>query len=369
MRRTTRGDGTALLLEVSGSHGVALAPDGRFVRVRVAPGVLPGEEVLLGAEGRSVARVSGRRRPRSAFILAAAAVVCAFLLGPLAVLQVLASGPAVAYVSVDINPSLEFGVNRFERVVGAQALNPEGEELLSGLPWRGRSLDDVVTDTGLLAYDLGYFRGGQGEVLLAASPAAEGSPVPPSVEAALERLRSRLAARLQERLGPGDPGSLTVETVLADAFRLHEEAGRLGLSVGRYAALLAAQEAGLELGPDDIGKGIGKAIREAGGHPGTLLGEAHRIRELSRLAEKFAEKNGLRPPGGRGSGSDAGPGAAPGAPGDNGMSGQGSEDKGDTDEKGDTEGDTGPDRTPPEGTGSGGHGPGRTGGRGRPGGR
>ncbi|MCL6581058.1 MAG: anti-sigma factor domain-containing protein [Firmicutes bacterium] len=359
MRRTTRSDGTALLLEVSGSHGVALTPDGQFVRVRVAPGVLPGEEVPLGTDGRSVARAGGRRRPGPAFVLAAAAVVCAFLLGPLAVLQVLASGPAVAYVSVDINPSLEFGVNRFERVVGAQALNPEGEELLSRLPWRGRSLDAVVTDAGLLAYDLGYFRGGQGEVLLAAAPAAEGSPVPPGVEAALERLRSRLAARLQERLGPGDPGGLTVETVLADAFRLREEAGRLGLSVGRYAALLAAQEAGLELGPDDIGKGIGKAIREAGGHPGTLLGEAHRIQELSRLAEKFAEKNGLGTPGGHGSGSDAGPEAGPGASGNKGTSEQGSDKKG----------DTAPDKAPPEGTGSGGHGPGRTGGKGKPGGR
>ena len=40
----------------------------------------------------------------------------------------------VSYVSIDINPSMELALNRFDRVISVTAYNPQGDELIKDLP-------------------------------------------------------------------------------------------------------------------------------------------------------------------------------------------------------------------------------------------
>lgn len=74
----------------------------------------------------------------TAAITAAAAVAAAACL----VLIALASGGGyvfftpTAYISIDINPSLELGINRFDRIVSVEGYNAEAEELLAELDIR-----------------------------------------------------------------------------------------------------------------------------------------------------------------------------------------------------------------------------------------
>ena len=74
----------------------------------------------------------------TAAITAAAAVAAAACL----VLIALASGGGyvfftpTAYISIDINPSLELGINRFDRIVSVEGYNAEAEELLDELDIR-----------------------------------------------------------------------------------------------------------------------------------------------------------------------------------------------------------------------------------------
>jgi len=282
-----------MLLEVSGRTGIAMTPDGRFVRVRCGYGDREGQEVRIST--MAPARAGWRFRPSLA---AAVFAVFLALLSPMAIGRVLASGEPVAYVTLDINPSVEFGVNRWDRVVSATPLNSDGAEILAELDWRGRLLADVVEDATVLASNLGFLSSGGGEVVVTAVPAALGQGIPPG----LERQMARVREALQERLGAegeGLPG-VTVETIITDAASMREEAARLGLSVGRYAILLAAQETGLDLDSEDLETGIGKAIIDAGGHPGEVLREAHLNRKLSKLAEKFQRRNGV------GTGGEAG---------------------------------------------------------------
>lgn len=62
----------------------------------------------------------------------------------------------VSYVSIDINPSMELGLNRLERVVSATAYNPEGEEILQGLSLKGKkyteAIDAVVESQAMRRY-------------------------------------------------------------------------------------------------------------------------------------------------------------------------------------------------------------------------
>lgn len=127
-------------------------------------------------------------------------------------------------------------------------------------------------------------------MVVAVVPVKAGQEVPPGLVQRLERVKERLA----ERFGPPTPDgpSVTVETVVADTASMREEARRLGLSTGRYAVFLVAEEAGLDVEPEDFAQGVGQAILAAGGHPGAVLREAHECRQVSELAEKFKEKFG-----------------------------------------------------------------------------
>lgn len=90
----------------------------------------------------------GRRRP---VFKRAAAVFC--------VLLVLLAGvggyswiqaPA-AYMSIDVNPSIELVLNRFDNVISAEAYNAEGEEILESLSLKGKKYTgaiDAIMESG-----------------------------------------------------------------------------------------------------------------------------------------------------------------------------------------------------------------------------
>lgn len=50
-----------------------------------------------------------------------------------------------SYIDLDVNPSIELSVNRFERVIKASAYNQDGKEVLSGLNLKHRSYKDAVS--------------------------------------------------------------------------------------------------------------------------------------------------------------------------------------------------------------------------------
>lgn len=50
----------------------------------------------------------------------------------------------VSYVSIDINPSIELGLNRFDRVVSMEAYNEEGEKILKNLSLTWQKCTDAM---------------------------------------------------------------------------------------------------------------------------------------------------------------------------------------------------------------------------------
>ena len=62
----------------------------------------------------------------------------------------------VAYVSVDINPSVELGVNAFDEVVSAEAYNEDGEKVLEGTDLINTNIDEAVNTVISNAVTEGY---------------------------------------------------------------------------------------------------------------------------------------------------------------------------------------------------------------------
>lgn len=50
----------------------------------------------------------------------------------------------VSYLSIDVNPSIELALNRFDRVVSVAAYNEQGEEILKNLSLKGKKYTDAI---------------------------------------------------------------------------------------------------------------------------------------------------------------------------------------------------------------------------------
>jgi hypothetical protein len=62
----------------------------------------------------------------------------------------------VSYISVDINPSVELGVNAFDEVVSAEAYNEDGKKVLEGTNLINTDINDAVNTVISNAVSEGY---------------------------------------------------------------------------------------------------------------------------------------------------------------------------------------------------------------------
>lgn len=81
-----------------------------------------------------------RRFQRFSFAVAAVAFLFIFGIGSFRMYFSESS-----YIDMDVNPSIELSVNRFERVIRASAYNEDGKEVLSGLSLKHKSYKDAVS--------------------------------------------------------------------------------------------------------------------------------------------------------------------------------------------------------------------------------
>jgi hypothetical protein len=64
----------------------------------------------------------------------------------------------VAYVSMDINPSVELGVNAFDKVVSVEAYNDDGKKIIEGTDLRNYHIDNAISTLVSHAISEGYIK-------------------------------------------------------------------------------------------------------------------------------------------------------------------------------------------------------------------
>lgn len=234
-------DRRGIVIESEGKSCIVLTPEGEFRRVPLA-----GRSVRLGEELIFEEPAGGTRLRLRPWLLAACLVLAAVigLWYPL--------HPAVAYwVSLDINPSLELGVNDRGRVVKVVPLDAAAKTLVSGQKLKGRSAEEALVGLVMRSAALGFLKGPDDVVLLALAGdekgmAEEQAKLTRAVEASLARLSVKSQV-VVAGLGAG----------------AHAEAQQMGLSAGRYAVWRALKENGVNLEPSELKtKNLGQLVRE-----------------------------------------------------------------------------------------------------------
>lgn len=197
-----------------------------------------------------------------------------------------------AFISIDVNPSLELGINRFDRVVSVEGYNPEGKAIADSLDIRflpyQDALEQILADPELGAY---LAQDEEMNVTVASANESQSSEILQNVESCVSG---------HENIHCHEGNSETME-----------EAHSAGLSFGKYQAYLILRELDPSVTLEEIQSLTMKEIREwikqyedADGDLPDSAAEAETVpgEEASSSGSCSSPSSGAYTEGGRGSG-------------------------------------------------------------------
>lgn len=257
------------IVEIGEGSAILLTPEGEFVRVKAGEDAEIGREVEWSVSDRLPVRTARAARTRRRF---AAGAFAAVLLMLVAALWSFRPPTVVAYVSMDINPSMEMGLDAKERVRELNALNPDAEAITRGIAYKGKPVEEVMRILAQKLADAKLLNPGDGEIIIAS---VRLHTVDEDWEShVIEKMESVLRqAGTDEAAGNGN--ALTIETVYLPA-EVREEAQEQGISSGKMAVWLAAESEGYEVELDDLKKKSVEAVASS-------LGGVKKVLEDSRI--------------------------------------------------------------------------------------
>ena len=138
----------------------------------------------------------------------------------------------VAYVSMDINASVELGVNVFDKVVSVEAYNDDGKKIIEGIDLRNYPIGNAISKLVSNAISEGYIK-------------EDGSS---AIEITTSTDKEKIASKLEESLKEAADETLSNNDVEADietkdvALARRDEARKLGITPGKLNLIQKLQE-------------------------------------------------------------------------------------------------------------------------------
>jgi hypothetical protein len=136
-----------IIAEIHGSYIIVIAKNGDFIKCKKLPNCNIGDEIIIPI-----------RNMRSIY-KKISTIAASFIILAMMSTGVYAYYTPYSYVSVDINPSLELSVNRFDKVIGVHAYNEEAQSLLdSSTDIKYKGIDVALAQIIDRAEDNGYIK-------------------------------------------------------------------------------------------------------------------------------------------------------------------------------------------------------------------
>lgn len=136
----------AVVLDIKNNKAVALSDDG-MVKEVTNKNFRIGQTIEM--ERKSMKKMSKKYRNIAAGIAASLVIL---LGGGTAY----AYNTPVAHVSLDVNPSVTYSVNAFNRVINVDRTNPDADAILQTIEWDGENINTVIEDTILALKEAKY---------------------------------------------------------------------------------------------------------------------------------------------------------------------------------------------------------------------
>lgn len=127
-------------MEINRRFLTVLTPDGEFLHVR-----RQDQLYQVGQEINFSSKELEKKRVPFSMPIKVALTACAFVLVFISIIPVYQANQVYAYMSIDVNPSIELGMNENLKVVELIPYNKDGEKIVHMLSnWKRKDIDEVI---------------------------------------------------------------------------------------------------------------------------------------------------------------------------------------------------------------------------------
>jgi len=227
----------AVVLEKSGSRYTVLGKDGTFSQVHRRLNAEVGEEIEIQT---GIVDFSGLR------VWAGVAALFLLVLTSILGWNLYQAPTAVALLSVDINPSLQFTIDAQGRFLKFQTQNDDAKRMLKQIDLAGKPIDEVLEQIVTQAYNQKFLNSGQHWIVVGYSPIKD-------------KTSDQLPKELNENqiitwvTGTIEKEGFTPQVAVFPLTSQDSELAQKGdLTIGEYALWQVAQKAGVVTQPEKL---------------------------------------------------------------------------------------------------------------------
>ncbi|WP_377887854.1 anti-sigma factor domain-containing protein [Alkalihalobacillus sp. R86527] len=235
-----------VIMEIRGRKAVVLTPDGEFTTIYLKR----NHNLSIGSEIKLAQKPEKNRKgyfiPSMPTMAGMATIIMLFVIVA-SVIPVPNNDAVAAYVSFDINPSIEVGINSDLEIVEYQAWNSDGEGLNLDQDTKNMPLEEFANILFSKLEENGYLTD-KGQLLIVASNVEKNSryqKVKSKLEETINGLKQNDVLTKQ---------AVAITTILHADYQTRNEAVEKGVSPGKYMTYLAAQDRGVSITLEDARK-------------------------------------------------------------------------------------------------------------------
>lgn len=255
-----------VVMSIHKQHAVVMTADGQFLRAPILNVPQIGEEIVFEEEFKSV------RAFKPAYWYTGAAAVVLLLFLPLLLFVQQADSPVIAYLTMDINPSIEIGVDHNEKVRELHPLNDDGKLILENLNFRGIKVEKVIASILERANGSHYLDTPNKDIFVTSVMLGDNAGLQQDFESILA---GKVDQTLRSLLASFSADSATAHvTTLAVPNELREEAEANGISAGKMALYLMAKDEGYQLELEKLKEQSINKVTDPIGGVKTIVGNA-----------------------------------------------------------------------------------------------
>ncbi|MGZ4121598.1 MAG: anti-sigma-I factor RsgI family protein [Tumebacillaceae bacterium] len=276
-----------IVMQVANGQAIVMTKECEFRKIPLLDGMAVGQEVDVPEQTTQ----SVRKKPLAWFgtplrktgVLAASLLLAVGLWGSQ---SLFAPESAYAYVTVDINPSVEFAIDSQQHVMQVIGLNDDGKQVLTDVQVKGKTLNQAVESLTDSAKKKGFFSKNT-EVIITASPAVSDDKLA-SDHIDLDKIENDLVTQVKTAV------TTTGSSVEVEGIRVSPEvrsaAQKAGVSPGKYAVYLNAQSNGIDVSLDELkNHSITKVAGDHGEELSKVVQSLEGGAKLDHLLEAFTK--------------------------------------------------------------------------------
>lgn len=211
----------AIVMEKKKRICAVLCDDGCFRKI--AGNFDVGQEISVIADSSTTCHIRGKKnRHQSMYRLFLPYAAAALIIIAAGLSYMYETALAYSYVTVDVNPSIEYTLNRLNRVINVTALNDDATSIVENLNGsiKNKSLSDALSETVAVLQENNYLLGDDASILIDVVPGSE-------------RSYSDLSGDISETFDDSNISLCLLESDIAS----RQEAIDSGMSTGRFEAM------------------------------------------------------------------------------------------------------------------------------------